>query len=341
LNPEKHSVPLFFDLSSLFPTVARNPFQPVVVADELPAELGEEEIPAEPFVDTGLPIPGHYEMDVMGALVQDPFHIFVYWQLRQDPFTHLQKIFSNGNLSDFDTVLKLIDVTHNISVYFNAAFARDYWFDVFPDRLYRVELGVRSPRFGFIRLLSSRAILTPRGRPSDQAAEEPAYEIGAEEYVRILRESHLVPERAFTPEGLFGTPPGLTAEAAAEVRQQLWSTFPHSFRRLIEVIAAIQAGRDYEKLWEILDREELASMVREFLDVIAKMGGGETGYMLLLRYLPELLRRAIAEEGQIEVDKPMTLYLAERLGQSASEMNVGNAGEGDQAPGKWLPSLTS
>lgn len=334
-------MPLFFDLSSLFPTVTRNPFQPVVVADEPPAELGDEEIPAEPFIDTGLPIPAHYEVDVMRALVQDPFHIFVYWQLREDPFTHLQKIFSNGKVSDFDTVLKLIDVTHNISVYFNAAFARDYWFDVFPDRLYRVELGVRSPRFGFIRLLSSQAVLTPRGRPSDQAAEEPAYEIGAEDYVRVLRESHLVPERAFTPEGLFGTPPGLTAERAAEVRQQLWSTFPYSFRRLIEVIAAIQAGQDYEKLWETLDQEELASMVREFLDVIARMGGGETGYMLLLRYLPELLRRAIAEEGQIEVDKPMTLYLAERLGQSASEMNVDKSGEGDKAPEKWMPSLTS
>jgi len=109
-------VPLFFDLSSLFPTVTRNPFQPVVVADEPPAELGEEEIPAEPFVDTGLPIPAHYPVDVMRALVQDPFHIFVYWQMREDPFAHLRKIFSNGNIDDFDTVLKLIDMTHNISV---------------------------------------------------------------------------------------------------------------------------------------------------------------------------------------------------------------------------------
>jgi hypothetical protein len=40
---------------------------------------------------------------------------------------------------------------------------------------------------------------------------------------------------------------------------------------------------DYETLGT-LDREELASMIREFLDVIAD-GGGGTGYMLLLRYL--------------------------------------------------------
>ncbi|MBO0800399.1 MAG: hypothetical protein J2P31_16395, partial [Blastocatellia bacterium] len=68
--------------------------------------------------------------------------------------------------------------------------------------------------------------------------------------------------------------------------------------------------------------------VREFLDVIRDMGDGELGYMLLLRHLPELLRRAIRSESldgggrEIQIDKPMSLYFAERLGQGSSEMNL-------------------
>jgi hypothetical protein len=57
------------------------------------------------------------------------------------------------------------------------------------------------------------------------------------------------------------------------------------------------------------------------------MGDGEMGYILLMRYLPELLRRAIRAEGgeEIRVDKPVALFLAERLGQSSSEMGPGAA----------------
>jgi hypothetical protein len=88
-------------------------------------------------------------------------------------------------------------------------------------------------------------------------------------------------------------------------------------------------------------------------------GGGELGYMLLLRYLPELLRRAIQAEGELRIDKPVSLYLAERLGQTASEMNAVQSSEnlpappapvtpapapppappGDVSHGQWMPSM--
>ncbi|MCG3160677.1 MAG: hypothetical protein JMDDDDMK_01746 [Acidobacteria bacterium] len=350
-------MPFFFDLSSLIPTVERNPFEPVIVLDEPPAEAVEEAIPAEPIVDTGLPIPSHYDFDMMRAMVQDPFRIFVYWQLKDDPFERLRKIFPATG--DFHTSLKLVDETNNISVFFDAAFAREYWFNVFPDRTYRVELGMRSPRYGFIKLLSSQPVTTPRGGPSDKEAEEPQFQIAADDYLRVLRESHLVPERAFTLEGLL---PGAD-NVPAGARSALWDSLPESFRRLMLAIADIQAGRDYERWWERLDREELAGVVREFLAIVNQMGGGgELGYMLLLRYLPELLRRAIHDEGaagELRIDKPITLYLAEKLGQTASEINAVSSSENMPAPpppgqpaaispsiapgnvshGQWLPSM--
>lgn len=346
-------MPFFFDLSSLLPIVERNPFEPVVIHDEVETDLGyaEEvgEIAAEPVVDRGLPIPTSYNLDLMRALVQDPFHLFVHWQLKDDPFERLRRMFPSSEHDAFQTVLKLVDESNAIAVFFDAAFAREYWFDVFPDRRYRVELGVRSPRHGFIKLLSSQAVQMPRGAPSDQIADEPDYRISADEYLRVLRESHIVPERAFTIEALL--PVRGTDD---QTQAQMWQTLPASFRQLITAMADIQAGREFERWWEKLSEAELAEWVREFLRTIVQMGGGELGYMLLLRYLPEVLRRAVNAElgqlrgGELEIDKPITLYLAERLGQTASEQNVGTeVGHAPNAPaapgsivhGQWLPSL--
>jgi hypothetical protein len=367
-------VPFFFDLSSLVPFVERNPFQPPFVPDVLgngvltepAAEVFdvETEIAAEPIVDTGLPIPAHYDFDMMRAIVQDPFRLFVYWQLKDSPFDRLRKMFPVAEAHGFDTVLKLVDETNNIAVFFNAAYAREYWFSVFPDRSYRVELGVRSPKFGFIKLLNSQTVRTPRGGPSDQAAPEEQYAIAADAYLEVLRESHLVPERAFTVDALLPR----TDATPAEARSAVWESLPPSFRRTMLAIGDIQAGRDYERWWERLNQEDLAEVVKEFLRIVAEMGDGELGYMLLLRYLPEVLRRAIVAElqdgsGKIElqIDKPITLYLAERLGQAASEMSIKPSP--DQAPllpggqpppgqppqqpigqgsgqGPWLPSLS-
>lgn len=362
-------MPFFFDLSSLVPVVERNPFEPPVVPDVPVAEpiaddeasridestvalsvdelsvdelLDEVSAPAidEPTVDRGLPIPEHYDFDMMRAMWQDPFRLFVYWQMKDNPFDRLRQIFPAHEVGNFHSVLKLVDETTNISVFFNAAFTREYWFSVFPDRQYRVEFGVRSPRYGYIKLLSSQTAHTPRGGPSDQAATEDDYFIASDEFIDVLRDSHLVPERAFTIEDLL---PGMdTAPAAA--RNAMWDSLPASFRRLVMAIADIQAGRDYERWWERLSQDEQGNLVREFLDIIAQMAGktgdGELGYMLLLRYLPELLRRSILFEAavshqnepqtELTLDKPISLYLAEQLGQVASELTQSSSS--DNAP---------
>jgi hypothetical protein len=265
----------------------------------------------------------------------------VYWQLKDNPYDRLARLFPNG---DFHTVLKLVDETTNIAVLFDAAFGRNYWFSVFPDRTYKVELGVRSAQYGYIKLLTSNAVTTPRGTISDQEDIEPAYQISADEYVQVLRESHLVPARAFTPEGILSLP-GETLEEQAE----WWDGLPESFKRLLTIISDVHAGRDYEKLWEQLSQAEMTALVREFLTIISQMSGqGELGYMLLLRHLPELLRRALAAEGEIEVSGPLTIFLAERLGMSASELNAVpselnfvSASERTVKAGKWLPSMNS
>ena len=315
-----NDVPFFFDLSSLTPVLERNPFAPTPLRDPILALSTEanEPIAAEPIADTGLPIPAHYDLDLMRALVQDPFRLYVYWNLRSDPFARLRRIFTPEQAAEFRLVLRLIDETTRVTVLFAVPYTREYWFDVFPGRRYRIELGLQSRRAGYIKLLGSQAVETPRGGPSEVSAEDPAYAIEADDYLEVLRESHLVPERIFTAEGLLAR---IRGEGDWE-QKELWHSLPTSFRRIMEIIADLEAGRAYDRWWDRLGEEELAEMVREFLGIIRAMGEGELGYLLLLRYLPELLRRVLRATGEISVDKPMPLFLAEQLGQVASEWNV-------------------
>ncbi len=332
-------MPFFFDLSSLLPLIERNPFAPVLVEDEVAAELETTETPAEPIVDTGLPIPAHYDIDFMRALVQDPFHLFVHWQVKSDPFDGLRRVFPPEAVATFRTVLKLIDETNRISVFFEAAFAREYWFSVFPDRTYRVELGLRAPQFGYIKLLSSQPVTIPRGSPSDQTSDDARYQVSADDYIRVLRESHLVPERALNLDTWFNFGDGDSAAKAVE------EALPPTFRRILRAIIDIQAGRDYDRLWERLGQEELADVVRDFLRTMGRAGDGELGYLLLLRYLPELLRRVLATEGEIQIDEPVSLYLARKMGLGASEISqltptaeITSASSSQTRP--WFPSAT-
>lgn len=330
-------MPFFFDLSSLIPVIDRNPFAPVRIVDEVVEIAPEEAVPAEPLVDTGLPIPSGYEIDLMRAIVQDPFHLFVHWQLRKNPFERLHRIFPPEILSTFRTVLKLIDETNRIAVFFDAGFAREYWFNVFPARTYRVELGLRSPHSGYIKLLSSQSVAIPRGGPSDQTSEELEYSVTADEYLRILRESHLVPERGLKSESWFITE-GNHGGSGVEV-------LPGAFREILRTIADIQEGRDYDHLWERLNREELADVVRDFLQNMSRLGDGELGYLLLLRYLPELLRRVVASEGEIQIDEPISLFMARRIGNAGSvrdsipeDSPLAATGSSEMRP--WFPSAT-
>lgn len=338
-------MPFFFDLTSLMPSVERNPFAPVLIPDAVPGvEASGAELASGPEVDAdpglGLPIPTHYDFDLMRALVQDPFRLYVYWNLRENTFDRVRRIFPESEAETFRLALRLIDETNNIAVFFDVPYTREYWFTVFPDRSYRVEMGLRSPRHGYIRLMSSQSVRTPRGGPSEVAAPEPEYMITADEYLTVLRESHLIPERAYEPDGLLRSM-GIELPGGAEA---VLERLPPSFRRLMGAIGDIQAGREYDRWWERLDREELAELVREFLCIIREMGDGETGYILMMRYLPELLRRAIrAEEGEeLRVDKPVALFLAERLGQSSSEQGRHSAGEREAdsgaGPSAWMPS---
>lgn len=253
-------MPIFFDTSSI-PIAERSPFQPAILRDDLPAPFFDESVshPSEAIVDIGLPIPSHYNFDMIQALVQDPFRLYVYWRFANNPFNQLDKIFPSRELNGFYTALKLIDETSGISIFFDAGYTDRYWISVYPNRKYRIEVGLRSLRYGYIKLLSSRPVITPRGGPSEKVDTEHDYRIAHKEFLRILRDSHMIPMK-----------------------------------------------RDYRELLAGLNIDEIPDDLRDFISSIQHLTydpTGEIGYMMLLRYLPEILRRSqkIDSETQIEM----------------------------------------
>ncbi|MBK8314090.1 MAG: hypothetical protein IPL01_08715 [Acidobacteria bacterium] len=60
-------------------------------------------------------------------MVQDPFRLYVYWQLRENPFDKLE-IFLANSINTFKMVIKLVDESNNIAVINNAPYSREYWF---------------------------------------------------------------------------------------------------------------------------------------------------------------------------------------------------------------------
>src|SRR5437660_1365063 len=82
--------------------------------EDLPiAELIEEKVvkpSQEIYIDQGLPIPDSYDVDTIRALVQDPFHIWVYWELKDRVFTSLKRVFPPNIAESFTPVLKITEL---------------------------------------------------------------------------------------------------------------------------------------------------------------------------------------------------------------------------------------
>src|SRR5579871_5481499 len=60
--------------------------------------------------DFGAPIPDTYDIDLLRVLVQDPFHLYIYWELRQATIDSLTKVFPKDEAPEFQTVLRLIEL---------------------------------------------------------------------------------------------------------------------------------------------------------------------------------------------------------------------------------------
>lgn len=265
----------------------------------------------ETFIDKGLDIPESYDIDTIKAMVQDPFHIWVYWTVRPEVFNNLKAILPIRVAETFSPVLKLTELTHNDVTFIKILESGDYWLSVFPDRSYRVEVGLYSNERGYIRILEADEVTTPRGTISKNVAPEPEYKIVGKEFVESLQAS------------------GFASFAGMLGPEQIMSSLPED---VSEVISAVSAGQELDEA----QIDNLPAKIRALLKEMKLEGEGEElTWLSLLHLLPEYLRETIGQVDEAFDDAFHPHHLSPRFMVGSSK----NHPYPKRKP--WMPSMTT
>lgn len=138
---------------------------------------------AELFTDE--PLPASYQVDRVRLLAQSPRKIYLYWELARNPFEALRRAFGQRAML-YTLAVRLTDLDAATETLHEASPTRSQWFDVYPDRTYRAEVGLYAPERAFIRLLSSNHKRTPPAGVARQTAQEPEWRVSNRDFARVL-----------------------------------------------------------------------------------------------------------------------------------------------------------
>jgi hypothetical protein len=147
--------------------------------DDLVEQIISEErqkFPHEVFIDFGEPLPSRYGADRLHLMVQDPFRVFAYWEITEPSIQETLRRFPAADRAGFQVLLKWIDVCSQTARFLDPGVTSNWWFPTLPEMHYQLELGLYSEDYGWVRLLASQEVDTPRitlGPPSDETKESP------------------------------------------------------------------------------------------------------------------------------------------------------------------------
>jgi len=298
---------------------------------------GDEHSVDEHFVDVGLPLPEEYEVDIIRAMIQDPFRIFIYWEVREESLKALTRYFTPEDIETFEVVLKLFEVEGRNEAFFNVSHTGRYWMMVFPDREYEFEIGVRSPIHGYIPLVRSNRVRTPRGTVSPEQDEDDEYHLNPPEFVEVISASGFAPEQALNitvapiPSAPIPGAPIPGAWAEPDLIEASTRKLPDPVRKAITV-AATGGALTAEMI------EQFPDPLRSELMELLEAGDGRVASVGLTHYLPELLREVIEDERETIADHEMIgdhirpLHITQRFFLGGSE-NVTRPGGEMRWPG--------
>jgi hypothetical protein len=276
--------------------------------EELLEVAPPEEPTSEPFIDQGLPLPEDYPVDIIRAMMQDPFRIFIYWRVREQSLKALTRYFSEADAAEFRTTLKLREVAGGNEAFFEVGRQGRYWMTVFPDREYEFEVGVRSPKHGYIALVRSNRVRTPRGTVSPERAPESEYRLTPPQFMNVLEAS------GFAADQLYDVTIAAAHDANAGDEQltDIVGKLPESVRDA--VVTAAMGGP--------LTQELIAALPEPLHAELLKLQGGGDGRLAaagLVHYLPELLREAIEDQSEPSGEYASPLHIPPRFFFGSSE----------------------
>jgi hypothetical protein len=278
----------------------------------------------------GLPVPETYNVDIVRALIQDPFRIFIYWEVREDSLRSLTHYFSAEEAERFRVTLKLIEIEGGNEAFFEVGLRGRYWMMVFPDREYEFEIGIRSPGHGYIPLIKSNRVRTPRGTVSPEPPAEPEYKLTPPQFLDVLEVSGF--SAAQSVDITVTALPGASADS--DVMTQALQTLPESLR------TALMAASAGEALNEQMINA-LPEWLRNELVQLLFGGDGRLASAALVHYLPELLREALEDERELIGDRAHPLHVTPRFFVGASETVTWPGGEFKLPPFPRRPLVLS
>lgn len=282
---------------------------------------------AAPFVDEGSPIPDSYNVDIIRAMLQDPFRIFIYWEVREESLKALTHYFTMEEAAGFRVVLKLYETAGRNEAYFDVDRQGRYWMMVFPDRNYEFEIGVRSPVHGYVMLLRSNRVHAPRGTVAPTPAPEPEYRLEPAAFSEVIQDSGFAADQ--TLDMTLAAAAGATPDEAA--LEAAWNHLPESVQAAIPV-----AARGDELTYDMI--MQLPEPLRSELLKLFEGSGGQIASIGFMHYLPEMLREVLDDESEWIGDRLHPMHIAPKFFFGASEEFVW-PGEKLRLPG--LPRRSS
>lgn len=133
--------------------------------DEVVEQLIAEErqkLPPDTFVDFGEPLSPRYDVEQIQLMVQCPFRVFAYWELPKASIGRALQRFPAEDRGDFHILLKWVETGTEFERLIDPGTTSSWWFPAQPDTRYRVEIGLYSEDYGWLPLLTSADVSTPR-----------------------------------------------------------------------------------------------------------------------------------------------------------------------------------
>lgn len=305
------------------------PLEPTLPGAE-PADLEES---AEAFVDRGMVLPDQYGVDIARAMVQDPFHLMAYWELRASSLDSLVTLFPDGASADFRPTMRLTDLTEGSEAYVHIPMMGKYWFVTSPSHQYRVDIGALSPQFGFVPVVRSNVVETPRGTVSTTLADDPQYRVETPQFVKLLEVTGFATDRVLSEVARAdahrsaGEPPRLaTPGGPPAFLVEAFGKLPESVRH---AASAIAEGATITP--SVVDT--LPDQLRSVLGTFRGSADEELMTAAFMHLLPQLLRNLL--DGGLLDEPGHPVHLPPRFSLGGSEVL-----QRPRVDWSWMPSMT-
>ncbi len=138
------------------------------------------------FIDNGLPLPQGYDVDMIRMLVQDPYRIYLFWELSGPGSERTGQKASQLGFKNGQIALQITRIATRDTFIFLVGPALEWWLLAEPDTEYIAEIGIAIDGH-FFTIATSNRVRTPRVTLAEFEpiyAASPAEEKRAEEVLR-------------------------------------------------------------------------------------------------------------------------------------------------------------